>query len=406
MALMTPANGHSASAPQSAAETGPRIFISAAEPSGDRHAADLIRHIRRQCPAATFFGLAGPLMRQAGCQAIDDFTDRSAMLLGAVSLAKRAWLLVRDVGRLFSQQPPDLAILVDSPALHLPMAKKIKAGTDTPILYYIAPQLWAWAPGRIRKVRRWIDRMAVILPFEEEYFRSRGVEAEYVGHPLVEQLQSAPPDSDEVARLKKQGQPVIACLPGSRRHVIEEVLPGQVEVCQTIARQFQQATFLFVAADERAREMINTKLTDTELNAHIIVNRNAECLAAADLALCASGTATLEVAWYRLPMVVMYNGSKWGYRLIGRFLIRTPHLSLANILAGRRIVPEFMPYYTSTTPIATEAIDLLSNAERYRQTQADLNAVIERLGTTSAADRTAAIALEMIPAGHAPAAQS
>ncbi len=385
---------------QTAAATGvaagPRIFVSAAELSGDRHAAELIREISAACPEASFWGIAGPGMRAAGCEVVEDFTARATMLAGAVRLAGHAWRLVRRVGRMARQHPPDLAILVDSPALHLPMAKQLRA-CGCPILYYIAPQLWAWAPGRIRKVRRLVDRLAVILPFEEAYFRQRGIEAAFVGHPLVTQLAGEEAHPDEVERLRYLGEPLVACLPGSRRHVVKEVLPGQIEVAEAIAERHPNAGFVFLAANvTTAEELIRPALAEVAFRWQISVARNAEVLSAAQFALCASGTATLEVAWHRLPMVVMYNGSKWGYRLVGRWLIRTPHLSLANILAGRRIVPEFMPYYTSTRPIVAEALDILGRPERQAAMRAELSAVVESLGAENAARKTARMALELI----------
>ncbi len=373
----------------------PRIFISAAEPSGDRHAAELIGKIREARPDAAIFGVAGPLMRAAGCQAMDDLTGRSAMLLGAVRLAGHAWRLIRTVHRELRSESADLAILVDSPALHLPMARKIKAA-GCPVLYYIAPQLWAWAPWRIGRVRRRIDQLAVILPFEEEYFRRRGVEARFVGHPLISQLSSYRPAAARVAEFKSMARSIIACLPGSRRHVIEEVLPGQIEVCRAIARKHENTGFLFAAADESAQRMVRSALASESFTWRVERQCNGEILSAATLALVASGTATLETAWHGVPMVVMYNGSKWGYRLIGRWLVRTPHLSLVNILAGRRIVPEFMPYYTSTEPIAAEALGLLVDKHRRQTMQADLASVIASLGTASAAGTTAQMALAMM----------
>jgi lipid-A-disaccharide synthase len=354
-----------------------------------------MRRILEICPGAVFFGVAGPRMQALGCSAIDDLTGRAAMLLRAVRLAGHCYRLVRHLRRALRADPPDLAILVDSPALHLPMARAIKSA-GSPVLYYIAPQLWAWAPWRIGRVRRRVDRLAVILPFEEAYFRDRGVPAEFVGHPLVAQLDEAPCDEDAVRAFRGLGQPVVTCLPGSREHVVREVLPGQVVVARRIAERYPRAVFLFAAASESAAEMIRSGLAGESLNHRVEIGRNTECLRATGLALCASGTATLEVALHRVPMVIMYNGSKWGYRLIGRWLIRTPHLSLVNILAGRRIVPEFMPYYTSTAPIAAEALDLLANEGRREAMRAELDVVRELLGTSRAAGRTAEIAMEML----------
>jgi lipid-A-disaccharide synthase len=370
------------------------VFLSAAEPSGDQHAAGLIRALRGYLPQARFYGIAGPRMQAEGCQAIEDWTVRSAMLAGAIGQVGRAFRLFRRVGKLLRNDPADLVILVDSPALNLPIAKKAKAA-GCPVLYYIAPQVWAWGSWRIGRIRRRVDRIACLLPFEEEYFQARGVPARYVGHPLIEQLEAVRPDPVKVEQFKGQGRPVIACLPGSRAHVIREVLGGQIEVARAIAGRFPEAAFFFAAAGPAAAEQIAPALP-VGLRARVVEGRNAELLAAADLALVASGTATLEVAYARVPMVVMYNGSKWGYRLIARWLIRTPHLSLVNILAGRRIVPEFMPYYTSTAPIAAEAIDLLVNGPRRSAMRADLDAVIAALGTARAADGAARIAAEMI----------
>jgi lipid-A-disaccharide synthase len=334
-------------------------------------------------------------MQAAGCHAIDDLTGGSAMLLHAVRMVGRAWRLVRRVRRALEDEPADLAVLIDSPALHLPMAKQIRAA-GCPILHYIAPQLWAWAPWRIRRLRRRVDRLAVILPFEQAYFRHRGVQAQYVGNPLVEQLAEAHVDSALCNELRGAGDPVVACLPGSRMHVIREVLPGQREVARAIAHRHAGAVMVFAAASEAAAECIERALHGEPFSYRVLTGRNAEILSVADVALCASGTATLEVAWYGVPMVVMYNGSKWGYRLVGRRLIRTPHLSLVNILAGRCVVPEFMPYYDSTEPVAAEALDLLVNKPRRAAMQGGLERVVESLGVTRASEKTADMALAMI----------
>ncbi len=372
-----------------------RFFISAAEPSGDQHAAGLIRAVNELHPDAVFWGVAGPKMREAGCEGIEDMTARSAMLLGAVRLAGHAWMLIRRVGRQIRLDRVDAAILVDSPALHVPMAGPIhQAGV--PILYYVAPQYWAWAPWRIHKFKRRIAALATLLPFEEEYFTSRGVHARFVGHPLIEQLGGRELDADMSRELRDSGSPVIACLPGSRRHVIEEVLPGQLEVAQAIAAEFPQASFIFLPAHDEAAARIQDAVMRAGLNHRVVLDRNGEALSAADLALCASGTATLEVAYYNVPMVVMYNGSKWGYRLVGRHLITTPHLSLVNILGGRKVVPEFMPYYSDTGPIAQQALDILRNDERHNKIKQDLAEIIESLGMQRAAEGAAGMLMELI----------
>ena len=208
---------------------GPLVFISAAEPSADLHAASLIHAARRQDPSVRFFGVAGPLMQDAGCEAVFDMTSHAAMAAGMFKAIPRALAMLRTSKAALRDRKPDLCVVIDSPILHLKTTRYARRA-GVPVLYYIAPQLWAWGAGRINKVRRTVDRLAVIFPFEETYFRERGVPAEYVGHPLFDSLTAREIDEQRVTELKKLGKPLLAILPGSRSHVVQEVFPGQLEV--------------------------------------------------------------------------------------------------------------------------------------------------------------------------------
>ncbi|HUU83283.1 MAG TPA: lipid-A-disaccharide synthase [Phycisphaerae bacterium] len=374
---------------------GPLVFISACEPSADMHAAGLIRAVGKLRPEVRFMGVAGPAMRAAGCDGIFDMTAHSAMLLGAVRAVAPACKLLAATKRHLREQPFAAAVVVDSPTLNLRIARQAKR-CGIPVLYFIAPQLWAWGAFRIRRVRRRVDRMAVILPFEEEYFRDRHVDATYVGHPLFDSLAQRPPSSDGVTSIRKQGGPVVALLPGSRLHVVQEVLPGQLELAGRILARFPDAHVGVSVANPVVRAAVESHVAASGLPIAAYQDRNDDLLTAADLALVASGTATLEVAYRHTPMIVMYNASRWAYRLIGRWLIRTRHLSLVNILAGRELVPEFMPYYTSTRPIADRAIALLCDPEARRSMSNQLAALIDPLVKTGAPENTAQILLQMI----------
>lgn len=389
-----------------ASDRGPVVFLSALEPSADLHAAELITAIRRRRPDARFVGLAGPRMQAAGCETLCDITGRSAMLLGAVRIAGDAFRLLQRADRFFASGGADVFVPVDSPTFNLPLARRAKA-RGLPVVYYIAPQVWAWAEFRLRKVRQRTDRLAVILPFEEAYFRSHGIPATFVGHPLMQSLPQRTPESGLIEQFRRLGRPLVACLPGSRRHVLNEVLPGQIEVCRRILTRHPDAGFLFAAAnDDRAQDIRAalragdraTSGSDSPptrpLPCRIETGRNAEVILAADLVLVASGTATLEVAYYRRPMIVMYNASKWGYRLLARWLIRTPYLSLVNILAGRALVPEFMPYFESVDPIASEAFDLLGDPARRASMAAGLDALVRDLGSHRADEEAAGLVLD------------
>jgi lipid-A-disaccharide synthase len=334
-------------------------------------------------------------MAAAGCEAICDLTSHSAMLLGVWGVAGRAIKAWRRTTDEFCRHAYDAAVVIDSPMLNLPIALRARSRA-IPVLYYIAPQLWAWGAWRMHKLRAWTDRLAVVLPFEERYFRDLGIEARYVGHPLFDALDQRVVHHEFVEQIRASGNPVLAILPGSRKHVVEEVLPGQLEVAAAVRRRFPGVHVgVSVARSElagRIRELIDR----SGVAAKAYHDQNGELLSAADLTLVASGTATLEVAHYRSPMIVMYNGSRLMYHLMGRWLVRTKYFSLINILAERELVPEFMPYYRSTTPIVCCAIELLSSPERRAQMRRETADLLSNVSAPGASARAADMLLEMI----------
>ncbi len=396
-------------------EPGPLIFISAAEPSADLHGANLIGATLAQCPSARFVGVAGPRMVAAGCEQIFDMTRHSAMLLGAIRVVGRGIRMLNVSDRHLRRYPFDAAVVIDSPTLHLPLAAKAHAA-GVPVMYYIAPQLWAWGAYRVHKLRNRVDRVAVILPFEEKFFRDQGVNARFVGHPLAEHCLASPLCEETIREMRSAGSPLIALLPGSRAHVVESILPGQLEVARAISAAMPDARFGISVANSTVVPAFNRALQEQPVERGFIAagqgasavdgarrtfpGHHAELIRAADLALVASGTSTLEIAFHRTPMIVMYNASRLFYHLIGRWMIHTPHLSLPNILAGREIVPEFMPYYASTAPIARRAIDLLQSPEARESMIRDLAEVVSPLKDTLASQRTAEWLLGMAGASQ------
>lgn len=368
-----------------------RVFISAADPSADQHAAALIRAFRERFPDSEFVGLAGPRMQAAGCRPLADLTTRATMLLNVVTRVPEALMLLGRVDRFLARVPVDAATLIDSGTLHLPLARRCRA-RGVPVLYYIAPQTWASRRWRLRALRERVDRLAVILPFEEEHFRSHGIRVRYVGHPLFDRLAAEAVDTPRAADLRGGGRPVVVLMPGSRRQVVRQVLPGQIDVARQIAGRFHRARFVLAAAGAAsaalARDVIATEPGAPPIEFQL--PPHGDLLHAADLALVASGTATLEVAYHHLPMIVMYNArvARWAYAMMRGWMIHTDHLSLPNILAGRRIVPEFMPFYERTSEIGVVAIELLSSEtlrERMRRELSALMTPIARTGASAAA---------------------
>lgn len=343
-----------------------------------------------------FTGVAGPAMQAEGCRALANLADRAAMLTGVLGLLRTGYRILKDVDRCFAVDRPDAVILVDSPTLHLPMAR-IARRHHLPVIYYVAPQLWAWAAWRIGRVRRRVNRLAVILPFEEAYFRSRGVNAEYVGHPLFEVLRERMPDPEEVAGLRRLGDPILGLMPGSRAHVVSEVLPGQIEVVERLlSNGFSGISALVSAATPSTTPIVERLVAESRIADRLYIRRGDSdaLIAASDLVLTTSGTSTLHIAHYRKPMIVMYQASRLFYHAVGRWLVRTPRLSLPNIIAGRDIVPEFMPYYRSTAPIAEAASRILTDASTRERMIAEIEILTAGLNGSGVAQRVADMALE------------
>ena len=386
-------------AAHSTEENGPTIFISAAEPSADLHGSSLIRAAKILNPKTRFVGVAGPKMQAAGCESIFDMTRHAAMLLNAVGAAGKAWRMLRTAEQCMQQRPFDAAVVIDSPTLHLPLAARANK-LGIPVLYYIAPQLWAWGKHRIFKLRHIVQHVAAILPFEEPFFRNDGVNVTFVGHPLADAVRLSVQQPEDLERIRKGGSPVIALLPGSRKHVVEKVLPGQLEVARQIRSSFPNAAFVVSVAGPHLASLVQGCIEASGVRVGVETNAHHSLIQASDLVLVASGTTTLEVAFYEKPMIVMYNASRAMFNLLGRWIVRIPYYSLPNILAGRQIVPEFMPYYTSTAPIASAAISLLNSPARRDAMSRDLAKIVAPLRNRNASMNTAELLLEMAQPDH------
>ena len=377
----------------------PVIFMSAAEASGDLHAANLIDAIRSKVPDARFIGAAGPRMQSAGCECLIDLTANATMLAGPALRPVYYIRAVRMLQRAIREIRPDVLVPVDSPALNWHLAKAAKqAGIK--VMYYIAPQVWGWAAWRVRKLASLTDRVACILPFEQRYLSDRGVEAEFVGHPLFDHIPPRPDPPADLPQAWAEGRWKVALLPGSRGGEIRRHVDDMLQIAKAIRRRWPKAEFRFPMA--RAQDVdILTKYARGQ-NLHIEVARTPEVLAESHFALVKSGTITLEAAYYGVPMVILYRTSAmmWAlHKLLGRWLLNTPHLSLVNILAGRRLVPEFMPWQGSAGPLVRmtlEVMDDLGWLFETRQALMDLTDSLCAPNGALACDNAARLVIELL----------
>ncbi len=379
--------------------TAPTIFISAAEVSGDEHAALLIAAIRRRCPNVRFVGAAGPRMAEAGCEVIADLTHKASMFGGAALQAGYYLKTVRRLQCAIREIRPDLLIPVDSPALnwHLAAAAR-KAGAA--VLYYIAPQVWAWAPWRVKKLARLTDQVACILPFEERYLCDRGVNAVFVGNPLFDALPPRPAAAPDLAEAWAHGRWRVAMVPGSRRGEIRGHMPALLAVAEMIRRRWPASKCTFTAYTDAAGELIGKLANGADID--IAVARTHEVLANSHFAVTKSGTVTLELAHFGVPMVIFHRTSRLlGLlrRLLDRWAVTTDSFSLVNILAGRKIVPEFMPWHGDIKAIKAmvrEVMDDYGWLFEVRRRLIDLTASLRVAPPATASDNAADLALQLI----------
>lgn len=323
----------------------PRIALVAGEASGDRLGAGLIEAIRARCPDARFEGVAGPAMRAAGCEALFD-TDALAVMgiTEVIGHLPRLVSIRRSLVRRWSAAPPDVLVGIDAPDFNLGLEKKLRRrGVRT--VHYVSPSVWAWRPRRLRKIRKACDRVLCLLPFEKRFYDEQGLDAVFVGHPRAETI---PAEPDVAAARRSFGLPsgeVVALLPGSRAGEVARLAPEFLRTAQWLAARRPGIRFIAALPHSAAREAFDAVRRATAPDCEVIVTDQGvdAALAAADVALVTSGTATLETALYGRPMVVAYRLSPTTLALVRSLnLIRVSNFALPNLLAGRDLVPEFL----------------------------------------------------------------
>jgi lipid-A-disaccharide synthase len=358
------------------------IFIAAGDPSADFPGKNLIDEIRRDYPDVGLFGLGGPLMQQAGLEAIVDCRDLAVM--GFFEVVPKLFFFRRLMARtvqMIAERRPKAVILMDYPGFNLRLAERIKP-LGIPIIYYISPQVWAWGKGRVAAIRRLIDLMLVIFPFEEKFFREHGIEARFVGHPLVDRYRDIPDKTSCRTKLGYGGsERIIALLPGSRIQEIRRMLPVMMAAAEIIVYKFSDVRLMMAAVPGIDIEIYRKIIGGHEID--IRAGVTPEMLSASDLVITSSGTATVEAAYFGAPMIIVYKTGFATYQ-IARRLVSLDSIGMVNIIAGRKIVPELIQSEATAETIAGHALELLQNNIRYEAMVRDLKSVREALGTGNA----------------------
>ncbi len=378
------------------------LFISAGEPSGDLHGGNLVRALIYRDPAIRVTALGGERMAAAGAKILFPLAHHAVMgfvrvlkhlrtFFRAARMAQQSWVADR----------PDAVVIIDCSGFNLPLAKRAHAA-GIPVYYFMPPQVWAWRSHRVEKIRRWCSGVLTVLPFEEEWYRTRGVATHYVGHPYFDELAAQRPDLALVAAEQAAGGPIVGLLPGSREQEVSSNLPLLTGAASRVSAARPDVRFRVAAFNERQAEACRAAFAPTGLPVEVLVGRTPEVIAMATACVAVSGSVGLELMTRHVPTVVVYRIGRWSMMLMRR-LVKVRFISLVNLLAGEEIFPEHPTYSADPTPIAVPLLHWL-NDEAARASVVDrLRALTQREARPGACDRAAAFLLDAAT-GHARAA--
>lgn len=378
------------------------VLVSAGEASGELYAAELIRRLAVERPGLRFFGCAGPKMTAAGVEPI--VHAASISVVGLVEVIRHIPRIRNEFQKLVraaDERKPELAILTDSPDFNLRLARQLKK-RGIPILYLVAPQVWAWREGRVRQMKRDLDELLCIFPFEEPWFRDRGVAATYIGHPLTRSVRTTRSRDEFLVRHHLSGRrPLVSFLPGSRTGEVFRHLPVVLEAAERLQRTANPPQCLLALADGfRERAGITTfqeRISGSSIQ--IVEGETSDALAYSDVAVAASGTVTVEAALLGTPIVTFYRVSPVSWTA-GRWMVRVPFLTMVNLIAGRCIVPELMQHQATGESLAAEAAALLGDIPARLEMKRNLAEVAKVLSTPEhPIERAARIALKYLNRG-------
>lgn len=377
-----------------------KIMIVAGEVSGDIHSEKVVKALKRLKPEIEIFGIGGDRMRDAGMELIYHIDKMS--FLGFLEVVRHLpfiWKVMNHLTRLLDERQPDLVILVDYPGFNLRFAKRISE-KSIPVLYYISPQVWAWNTGRVHKIANIVDKLAVIFPFEVDFYQEKNVDLdiEFVGHPLLEEI-----DFDSVLSREEMcttfsippDEKILGILPGSRKQEIQRILPTLLKTASRLHKKLDQNLTVFIAvAPNIPIEFIEKYTKKYSFRIEAVKEHTHDIMKTSELLLVTSGTATLESSLFATPMIVVYKVTWLSYQ-IGKRVIQIDNIGLVNVVAQKTIVPEFVQYDATPKKIAPVAYELLTDETKRQAMIAQLKRIREKLGMGEPSRRVGEIALEM-----------
>ncbi|OGW05477.1 MAG: lipid-A-disaccharide synthase [Nitrospinae bacterium RIFCSPLOWO2_12_39_16] len=376
------------------------LLIITGEDSGDLYGGNLAREIKKLSPDIKISGVGGKYMRSAGVDMFCDVFDISVVgfweVIEKLGLIRRLYKQV--VERLDSGNVKGV-VLIDYPGFNLKIAEAAKE-RGIPVFYYISPQVWAWRKGRVKTIKRYVDKMMVILPFEKEFYQKEGVEVEFVGHPLFEVIN---PALNKEGICKELGidskQLILGILPGSRKKEIAYILPEILKASSLIKEKYPSVQFLLPLSQSIEEDYLKNFITSEYSHINVVKGKNYDVMKVSDLLITKSGTSTLEAAIIGTPMIIVYKSSFFSYYL-AKALVNVTYAGLPNLLAGKEVVPELLQYNMNAKNIAEKAIYFLEKKDRLKQMKEELKNIRYSLGEQGASKRTAEIIVNFIKTGQ------
>jgi len=403
-------------------ESAMRIFFSVGEPSGDVHAANLVRRFQQQNPAIECVGFGGPRMQAAGCKLLADLTQSAVMLLGrsVFAHAPRLIRLIRLAGRYFRDHRVDAVVLIDYPGFNWWIARAAKRN-GVKVFYYGVPQMWAWAPWRLAKLRRLVDHVICKLPFEARWFAQRNCPATYVGHPFFDQLAAQRLDEEFLRQHEKPGRPLVLLLPGSRDQEIRANLDVLLKAGALVLAARPDVAVAVACLTEAQRAAVAAVAQQREQPVDVWAGRTQELMRLADVCIACSGSVSLELMYHRKPSIIVYRITRWQW-LAQFVLLRARYITLVNLLASDKIerhrwlpfnpdaadaatvpFPEYLTVGDSSSRVAAWALRWLDDRQQYNERRAQLDKLMTAYGAPGATDRAAGLILDQLSSGSVPA---
>jgi lipid-A-disaccharide synthase len=375
-----------------------KVLVSCGEPSGDLYAGALTRELLALEPHTEVFGLGGEALRAAGGTLVGDFHRLAVTgIVEVLSVLPRALQMHRQLVARARAERPDVCVVIDFPDFNFRLAASMRA-LGVPVVYYVSPQLWAWRPARMKKMRRLVSQVLVIFPFEAPLYEAAGVPVEFVGHPLLDLASVSAPRE---VFLRECGldpaAPVVGLLPGSRRNEVASILPVLADAARLITAQVPAAQFLIARAPGLDSALFESVLASSRVRLASVAQRADDVLASSDVVITASGTATVQAAIHERPMVIVYRLSSLTYAL-GKPFVKVDTYGMVNLVAGEKVVPELIQDDFTAERVAIETLAYLTNPEHVRVTRQRLRDVCRRLGEPGASRRAAAAVLRVAKA--------